>query len=120
MDKNRRFFWLWSSLIIYMAFMWFLSSQSGDKIQLLPIPFLDKILHFLEYLIFGFLVARVISLPEARKNRIRLFISVVVIALIWGAIDELHQSFVPLRDANFFDLIADCIGAGAGQFFCKL
>jgi len=120
MDKNRRFFWLWSPLIIYMAFMWFLSSQSGDKIQLVPIPFLDKVLHFLEYLIFGFLVARVISLPEGKKSRIRLFISVIVIALIWGAIDELHQSFVPLRDANLFDLIADCIGAGAGQFFCKL
>ena len=119
MDK-KRFFRLWSPLIIYMAFMWFLSSQSGDRIQLVPIPFLDKVLHFLEYLIFGFLVARVISLPEARKDRIRLLISVVVIALIWGAIDELHQSFVPLRDANIFDLIADCIGAGVGQFFCKL
>jgi len=120
MDKSRIFFWLWSPLIIYMALMWFISSWSGDEIQLLPIPFLDKVLHFLEYLIFGFLVARVISLPEGRKSRIRLFISVVVIALIWGAIDELHQSFVPLRDANFFDLIADCIGAGVGQFFCKL
>lgn len=120
MDKNRRFFWLWSPLIIYMAFMWFLSSQSGDKIQLALIPFLDKVLHFLEYLIFGFLVARVISLSETRKDRIRLLISVVVIALIWGAIDELHQSFVPLRDASLFDLIADCIGAGAGQFFYRL
>ena len=119
-NKNRRFFWFWSTLIVYMAFMWFLSSQSGDEIQLVPIPFLDKVLHFLEYLLFGFLLARVISLPEARKSRIRLFVSVVVIALIWGAIDELHQSFTPLRDPSLFDLIADCIGAGVGQFFCKL
>ena len=103
-----------------MALMWFLSSRSGDEIQMPPIPFLDKVLHFLEYLIFGFLLARVISLPERRKSRIRLFISVVAIALIWGAIDELHQSFVPLRDASLFDLIADCIGAGVGQFFYKL
>ena len=120
MDKKRKFFLFWSPLAVYMALMWLLSSQSGDKIQLLPIPFLDKVLHFLEYFIFGFLAARVISVSEGKKSRAMLFVSVVAIALVWGAIDELHQWFVPLRDANFFDLIADCIGAGAGQFFCKL
>ena len=79
-------------------------------------PFADKVFHFLEYLVFGFLLARVIQTAQP-KTRLKLFVFVIVFALIWGAIDEVHQSFVPLRDASFFDLIADCLGASVGQIF---
>jgi hypothetical protein len=32
------------------------------------------------------------------------------IALVWGALDELHQSWVPKRDADPIDLLVDAAG----------
>jgi VanZ family protein len=119
--QNKRFLRLWIPLFVYMSFMWFLSSRSVSlPSYFLKIPLLDKVFHFLEYLVFGFLLTRAVSRRTQPETRFRLGITVVIVALIWGAIDELHQAFVPLREASFFDLIADCLGAVVGQFFYSI
>jgi hypothetical protein len=35
---------------------------------------------------------------------------VLVAVVVWGFLDELHQSFVPGRDASVFDLVTDGVG----------
>jgi VanZ family protein len=55
--------------------------------------------------------------PDRWKRRaLGYFFLIAAIASVYGITDEFHQSFVPGRDANIWDWLADTIGAciGAG------
>ena len=39
-----------------------------------------------------------------------------MIALLYAISDEIHQSFVPTREASVVDVLIDCAGAAAGIF----
>ena len=39
--------------------------------------------------------------------------------LVYGITDEIHQSFVPMRDASAFDIFADGLGSFAGAYCNK-
>jgi VanZ family protein len=64
----------------------------------------DKLAHLLEFALLGFLAAR--ATGSARVG--------FVLAAIWGAIDEIHQAFVPLRSSGLDDWLADLVGAFIG------
>lgn len=40
----------------------------------------------------------------------------ILVAICFGAYDEIHQFFIPGRDASFWDLLADGIGASGVVF----
>jgi hypothetical protein len=42
------------------------------------------------------------------------------LAVLWGVSDEFHQSFVPGRDVEFYDVTMDAIGAAAGLVVWRL
>jgi VanZ family protein len=44
----------------------------------------------------------------------------VVSASLYGISDEIHQSFVPFRDAEVADVIADILGAVGGVFLYQM
>jgi VanZ family protein len=46
----------------------------------------------------------------------RAAIFVEVIALLYAISDEIHQSFVPTREASALDVLIDCAGAAFGIF----
>jgi len=106
---------LWLPLILYMSLMWHLSSRPIE-VPSLDIPFLDKFLHLIEYAIFGFLLARAVSFDAKPDRKIAFSILIIFLAVAWGALDEYHQSFVETRDANVWDFVFDCCGAGLGNF----
>lgn len=95
-----------------MAALWFLSSRPLH----LPdtgIQGMDKLLHFSVWA----LLAGAIALYPGRRVILRpRFWTLIVIAVasFYGVMDELHQSFVPGRDASIFDWVADTLGAAAG------
>ena len=72
---------------------------------------MDKLLHFVEYAIFAFLVYRSFSNIEKLKNgAMPALVSILFLtAFAWG--DEYHQKFVAGRSSDVFDTIADIIGA---------
>ena len=43
----------------------------------------------------------------------------VVAASLYGASDEWHQAFVPLRSSDIHDWIGDTIGAAVGAAVCS-
>jgi VanZ family protein len=72
----------------------------------------DKLLHFLEYGGLGALLYRAFR-GEGFTGTAAL-IMVAVAAAAYGASDEWHQSFVPLRDSSIRDWLTDLLGGSTG------
>jgi VanZ family protein len=100
----------WSPALAYMALIWWLSSVP-ITLPLPSIPWRDKLAHAIEYFSLGLLVARAVrgSWPLLVTGRALLLAALITAG--WGYVDEVHQAFVPGRDANAADLLADAIGA---------
>jgi VanZ family protein len=57
-------------------------------------------------------------MSQGVRARVTLGAAILTTALaaLYGASDEVHQSFVPLRQAEALDVVADTIGAGIAAF----
>ncbi len=96
----------------WAAAVWWLSSQTdpGDSLGLrLRIP--DKLAHGIEFAVGGFLARGALRPPGVRWP----FALAVVACGVWGVVDEWHQGFVPGRDSNGMDVVADVVGAALGS-----
>jgi VanZ family protein len=100
----------WAPVILYCGIIVFLSSQSHPS-QHLP-SFLfgmsDKLLHAMEYGILGILLYR--AFHQTTRTTVSIILSIICV-VIFGISDEIHQWFVPNRQAELWDLLADTIGA---------
>lgn len=104
----------WAPAILYMGLIWTLSSMSLDVPSLDRFPLRDKGVHFLEYGGLGFLLAHATFRTWPRKSRLRTAALAVLITVLWGVLDEIHQAFIPARSPEMFDLVADAAGATVG------
>lgn len=73
----------------------------------------DKAAHFGEYAVLGFLICRAIWLIRPMPVW-KAGLWAVALSTSFGVTDELHQYFVPNRDASVGDLVADFLGSCAG------
>jgi VanZ family protein len=74
-----------------------------------------KTAHFVEYGMMGLLVWRLIHFDSAwAPCRSREFLTALLVAALYAASDEFHQSFVPGRQPAVRDVLIDCCGAGVG------
>jgi VanZ family protein len=103
----------WMPAVTYMALIWWLSSIP-ITLPLPSIPWRDKALHVVEYFVLGLLVARAVRGTWPLLVPRRALLSAALITAGWGYLDEVHQAFVPGRDANAWDLLANVIGAALG------
>ena len=103
--------WRWLPPVIYMLLIFCLSSQS-DPIPELTARVWDKLLHTGAYAALGLLWCR------ALRGEGLGWVAAVTVALVatsaYGASDEWHQSFVPLRNSDIHDWFADTFGGAAG------
>jgi VanZ family protein len=76
----------------------------------------DKLLHMGEYAGLAFLVGRA-CLGEGMTSVGAVLVAVVVSSL-YGATDEWHQAFVPLRTSDVMDWLADTLGSTLGGVVC--
>jgi VanZ family protein len=95
------------------ALIWFLSSQ-----PILPQPKgilgFDKLQHLLVYAALAF-TAGLWASPALWKCRSpAVLLLTALTSSIYGAIDEVHQYFVPNRNCNIGDWLADTLGAVLG------
>lgn len=89
-----------------------LSAQSK-----LPIPKtvsfhgLDKLLHACAFGSLAFTLSYWFAADKWLTKPFRYFVVVCLITACYGISDEIHQIFVPGRDASIYDWFADCAGA---------
>lgn len=114
-DKRATGFWVyWFPVFSYMALIFFLSSRSSFPLSPLDIPYFDKICHLVEFAILGYLLIRAfIHSDSPDLNKYALLLTIIV-AVLFGLTDELHQLFVPMRHGDVYDLIFDGLGAVMG------
>jgi VanZ family protein len=67
--------------------------------------------------VFGWLVAR--AFDGRGWSRWRHFLWTLMIGVYLGMFDEFYQGFVPGRERDAWDLLADTIGTAAGWYFSR-
>jgi VanZ family protein len=112
MKPQPRFNTYWIASCVVMGLIFLISSFPAPE-DLPVFPFADKLYHILAY---G-LLASLIYLARG-KSRARMYPILIpfLIAFFYGISDEIHQYFVPGRQADVFDALADA----AGGFFFPL
>lgn len=120
-DRNFSMFSTRISPIIIRGLMFFLwlgiiflfSSLSGSPYPYDP-PlwyYLErKSAHVIEFAILMMLAVRFAFALFPRETFGRILLLASFASVAFGALDELHQSFVPYRGARLSDVLVDCIG----------
>ena len=109
----------WLPLILYCLLIYIQSANPSPK-QIPSFPFVDKTLHFFAYGIMGILFYRAYQTLRIKNNIQMLMLLSVVSASLYGISDEIHQSFVPFREAQVADVVADILGAISGVYLYQL
>jgi VanZ family protein len=80
-----------------------------------PIPggLSDKAAHAWEYAGLGFLMARALAAERWPVLRFSTALAAIALSGAYGVSDETHQLFVPNRESDVGDVLADLIGAAA-------
>ena len=92
-----------------MALLFYLSHQPALHTPML-FSAQDKVLHAGVYALLGLLLLTAQPRPAQGYSWKQVSIS-VLIASLYGLSDEIHQHFVPGRNSDVLDWIADSVGA---------
>ncbi len=104
--------------IIWMIFIFILSSRSSFPAHLTKnqYQYASSLAHIFLYIILTFLIAN--ALTTAKVKFKHALLNAFIIAIIYGALDEWHQAFVPGREARLSDWLLDIVGSlVAGNLF---
>lgn len=117
MAKNDKKYFIrfWLPVLIYLAFIFVLSSFSAPIFAETTVPFLDKLFHTAEYALLGFLLIRGFKNSRLLLSNAKFILLAVALATLYGISDEFHQYFVPNRGASLADILFDCIGSVIGS-----
>lgn len=107
-----------SGFLVYTfpAILWAMAIFAGSSIPSEDFPNLliftqDKLLHLTAYLGFGVLLERAFRHQTLLRQLARHSkLSAILCAALYGLSDEFHQSFVPGRSMDPWDLLADVLG----------
>lgn len=103
----RRALSLWGPVAGFVGLLYVSSSQPGSSV---PVLVWDKLLHAAGYAILGVTALRAFhgGIAPLRRGPSA---GALLFTVGHGIFDEIHQSFVPGRDASTGDVVADAVGA---------
>jgi VanZ family protein len=98
--------------VLFAVLIYFLAAIPNVHLIIqLPVG-ADKIVHAVLFFVLCWLMWRAFyyqhTLPVIRNSAI---LGAFIFCVIYGILDEYHDSFVPGRSADFFDVVADAGGA---------
>jgi len=115
----------WLPVLLYCLIIFIQSSYPSSK-HVPHVEYMDKLLHLGAYAVLSILFFRAFSVMKSSLNIGTLILLSIVFSTLYGISDEFHQHFVPAREADLLDILADFIGsiigalAGAVIFGYKL
>lgn len=96
---------------MYCGLIFYLSSQPELPRTGIEIPYFDKLAHMIAFGgLAGLVSIGIRSSNESVPPRVQWLVPIAVAAL-YGVTDEIHQTFVPMRTFDLWDLAADGLGA---------
>ena len=101
----------WFLVVVCAVIIFLLSSVPGTSYPKHP-EALNVVAHFLLYMVFAILVANALGYSKMALWKVAL-ITIAIVSL-YGVSDEVHQFFVPFRNADIMDWLVDTIGASVG------
>jgi VanZ family protein len=116
--RTGRIWWYWLPVAAYAGLIFYLSSlsQPEEYVPSLLAELGDKVLHAMEFGMLGILCYRAFRhAAGAWAAHYALFLAVAA-SVGYALTDEVHQAFVPLREPDAWDLLADSIGASIAAF----
>ncbi len=103
----------WILVALYAGGIFVASSLSHPPmVSTWELPHLDKLCHMIAYGGLTLVLIRALRLTCAARPSASLVFWAALLAVIYGATDELHQAFTPARAMSAYDLLADATGAG--------
>ncbi len=108
----------WFPPAIYCLFIFFQSSYPSPE-SIPDLPYIDKVLHFFGYAVLGALFFRAFKSLNSIRHLKTVIILSVLFSSLYGIGDELHQYFIPYRNADFMDAVADTMGSLAGVYIYR-
>lgn len=135
--RNFCVYWLpvlvWAGMISLFSTAWFSSGQTSGVLEKLVRLFwptisaetfalwhhvVRKAAHVTEYMILSLLLFRALRGGLAIRWKASWFWICMVTIVVYAALDEFHQSFVPGREACVTDVGYDVLGGLLGQLWC--
>ncbi len=109
---------LWAPVALLLGYEFFLSAQTPSGMPPLGPWFWqkDKFEHAAYFLITGLLAVRAARFGEG-WSRGKTAVFLVLVGLLWGCSDEIHQSYTPGRDVDIGDVLADMAGVAFAVAF---
>lgn len=101
-------------LVLWVAITFLLTSIPNPQFDV-PLPYADKIAHIGFYGMMGFLCA--MWRRESGGSAKVAALSALAFVAIVGAVDEIHQQWIPGRSLDVIDWLADVAGGGIGALF---
>lgn len=91
-----------------------INSQTGLPIKLDYNYIFRKVIHFVEYFVLAFIIFKALMISGIKgKNLIRY---TLILCIMFAAIDEFHQMFIPGRSPRIYDVIIDSFGSFCGLY----
>jgi VanZ family protein len=107
--------------VLYMAVIWILSGLPDTAVVELPDHSVDRFfkesMHLVEFAILYLFFAA--ALAAGGKLTPALSGLAALAAGMYGIMDEIHQFFVPYRNASLIDVLKDFIGVAAAYFHVR-
>jgi VanZ family protein len=108
-----------SSRIIAPILHWLFPDISDQTVHAIVFA-VRKAAHVTEYAILALLVWRALRKPNATNPRPWLWShagSALLFVALYATTDEIHQAFVPSRQASVWDVLLDTLGGAFGLLF---
>jgi VanZ family protein len=104
----------WLPVALVAAGIFLGSSVAGRSLPPIGFAGQDKLVHLGEYGLLGFFARRALGRRRTSGSELPALLGAAALAFAFGLSDEFHQSFVPGRSVEAFDVLADVVGGATG------